>query len=296
MSVMSETIAGVTVKRKTRQEAGDRLTLHEKDGVVWMSSPLLDSQSWLTHGFTTRLGGVSSGEIGTMNLSFARDDTRENVVENYRRISEAIGFDPEGVVLPFQTHTANIRVVTKEDAGRGYSRERGYTDVDGLVTDCPGLTLACFGSDCVMLLAADPAAKVIGCAHSGWRGTVSDIGGHLIRTMQERFGCDPGNILTVIGPSICQDCYEVSADVTEHFAKRYAPREHERLFYRKENGKYQLNLWEACAVNFREAGSRPEHISMTDLCTRCNPQLLFSHRIQKGRQTNLAGLISIRTS
>ena len=289
----TEVVAGITVRRKAHADLKDHLVFHEKGGLVWMSAPNLDGQSWLHHGFTTRLGGVSEGDIGTMNLSFTRGDKEENVRENYRRIAEAVGFDPEKLVLTHQTHTANIRIVGKEDAGKGYAKERGYTDVDGLVTNEPGLTLACYGSDCVQLLAADPVRKVIGCAHSGWRGTISDIGGNLVRTMASNFGSDPSDILTVVGPSICGDCYEVSADVADVFTETYPANVHARLLRRKENGKYQLDLWEACALNFERAGVDPGHICVTDLCTRCNPDLLFSHRIQKGRQTNLAALISI---
>ena len=236
---------------------------------------------------------MSEGEIGSMNLSFTRGDREENVRENYRRIAEALGFEPKRLVTTFQTHTANVRIVTEEDAGKGYDRDREYVDVDGLVTDVPGLTLACFGADCMMLLAADPVRRVVGCAHSGWRGTVADIGGNLIRTMQRHYGSDPKDILTVIGPSICSDCYEVGGEVTDCFAQAYPEHTHGDLFRKNDNGAWQLDLWQACRLNFMRAGISEKHICITDYCTRCNPQLFFSHRIQKGRQTNQAALIGI---
>jgi len=293
-SETTEEIAGIIARRKAHADPKDHLIFHENGPLVWMTAPNLEAQPWVRHGFSTRLGGVSEGDIGTMNLSFTRGDAEDHVRENYRRMAEAVGFDPQKLVLTHQTHTANVRVVGRDDAGKGYCVDRGYTDVDGLVTNEPEITLACFGSDCVQLLAADPGRKVIGCAHSGLRGTVADIGGNLIRTMQKQFGSNPADILTVVGPSICGDCYEVSEDVITHFEQVYPAETHGRLFYRKENGKYQLDLWQACALNFEQAGVAPAHICMTDLCTRCNPQLLFSHRIQKGRQTNLAALISIQ--
>ena len=293
MESRMEAFAGIPVNRKIHKRAQDHLTLHERDGVVWGSFEGLDALSWLRHGFSTRVGGLSEGEIGSMNLSFTHEDDPKRVQENFRRIARAIGFDPARVVRTYQSHSANVRVVRREDARCGSLGEHTFMDADGLVTDEPGLVLSCFGSDCVMLLAADPKRKVVGCAHSGWRGTVGDIGGNLIRTMQETFGCRGEDILTAIGPSICRDCYEVGAEVIEEFRKMYPQSAYDRLFDRKENGKYQLDLWEACALNFERAGVLREQIYMTDLCTRCNPTLLFSARGQKGRQTNLAAFITI---
>ena len=286
-------LPGVSVKRKKREADKDHLIPHRKDGLVRLTAPVFDARDWLTHGFTTRLGGVSEGEIGSMNLSFTRGDREENVRENYRRLAEAVGFDPGRLVMTFQTHTANVRIVTAEDAGKGYDRERGYVDVDGLVTDVPGLTLACYGADCMTLLAADPVRRVVGCAHSGWRGTVADIAGNLVRTMAEHYGSDPGDILAAIGPSICGDCYEVGREVVDCFASAYPEDKHAGLFWKNDNGAYQLDLWQACRLNFERAGISGQHICVTDYCTRCNPQLFFSHRIQKGRQTNQAALIGI---
>ncbi len=276
-----------------RKGPSEGLLLKEKNGVMYLEDPLLSKEDWIRHGYTTRIGGVSRGETGTMNMSFPREESRENVLENYRRIAAAIGFDWESMVLTHQTHTNTVRVVTEQDRGKGVTVPRDYCDVDGLVTNVPDLTLAVFMSDCVPVMAVDPVKRVIGAAHSGWRGTVGDIGGELIRCMQKSFGCDPKDILCAIGPSICQDCYEVSEEVIEQFRDAYEEAYWEDLFYGKENGHYQLSLWEACRRNFLRAGIAPNHISVTDLCTKCNPDLLFSHRRQGGRQGNLAGLISI---
>ncbi len=293
---MHETIGQIPVIRK--QQYGMRgenaLRLHMSGEVCYASAPVLEKQAWLRHGFTTRIGGVSSGEKASMNMSFAREPEHpEHVRENYRRISRALGIAEEGIVCSYQTHTANIRRVTAEDAGKGLFRERDYTDIDGLVTDVPGLTLAVFMSDCVPLLAADPVRRVIGAAHSGWRGTVSDIGGRLIREMHEHYGSEPENVICVIGPSICGDCYEVSDDVAQSFRDAYDDRDHDKLLKPSREGHVFLNLWEACRLNFTRAGVSPSNITVTDLCTKCNPSLLFSHRVQQGRQGNMAAMISI---
>ena len=287
-------IGHVTESIRRVSGAGAHLNIRERGGLIWLSAPNLDAEAdWALHGFSTRLGGVSTGEIGTMNLSFLREE-EAHVRENYRRLGEAVGFEPERLVLTHQTHSVRVACVSEAEAGSGYLPGLSAVEADGLVTAHPGLTLACFGSDCVMLLAADPIRRCVGCAHSGWRGSLGDIGGELIRTMTGLAGSRPEDIRTVIGPSICMDCFEVGGEVAEQFAARYAPGFHDQLFYRKENGKYQLSLWRACALNFELAGVRPEHMMVTDLSTKCNPYLLYSHRRQKGRQTNLAALIGIR--
>lgn len=271
-----------------------QMTGHEKDGVVYVSFPLLDAEKGFVHGFSTRIGGVSEGDLSSMNLSFTRGDDPERVKENYRRIAAAIGFDEKRLVLTHQTHTNHVRVVTEADAGKGYIKERDYTDVDGLVTNVPNLVLTTFYADCVPLFFIDPVHRAIGLSHSGWRGTVSDIAGVTVETMERAYGTRPEDLLVGIGPSICQDCYEVSEDVIDEFRASYEEKLWPQLYREKENGKYQLNLWEACRQNLLRAGVLPGRIEVTDLCTCCNPQLFFSHRASHGKRGNLAGFLMIR--
>ena len=271
-----------------------QMTGHEKDGVVNVSFPLLDAEKGFVHGFSTRIGGVSEGDLSSMNLSFTRGDDPERVKENYRRIAAAIGFDEKRLVLTHQTHTNHVRVVTEADAGKGYTKERDYTDVDGLVTNVPNLVLATFYADCVPLFFIDPVHRAIGLSHSGWRGTVSDIAGVTVETMERAYGTRPEDLLVGIGPSICQDCYEVSEDVIDEFRASYEEKLWPQLYREKENGKYQLNLWEACRQNLLRTGVLPGRVEVTDLCTCCNPQLFFSHRASHGKRGNLAGFLMIR--
>lgn len=268
--------------------------VRQKGHVVYLSYPSLEETGIVRHGFSTRLGGVSEGIYESMNLSFARGDREEAVWENYRRIAGAVGFDLESVVTSDQTHTANVRVVTEEDKGRGLIRPREYQDVDGMVTNVPGITLVTFYADCVPLYLVDPVQRAIGLVHSGWRGTVGKIGLEAVRVMEREYGTDPKNLTAAIGPSICQDCYEVSEDVIEEFQDAFPEEQWENLFYRKPDGKYQLNLWEANRLIFLEAGLGPEKIALPGLCTCCNPRLLFSHRASKGRRGNLAAFLALK--
>ncbi len=280
--------------RKPNNDPMNHITVHECGGVVYLTFPILEQLPGIVHGFSTRLGGVSQGDVGTMNLSFSRESSRQNVEENYRRLAKAIGYEPERLVCSRQTHTTNVRVVTEEDCGIGFCRSGDYDNIDGLVTNVPGIPLMTFYADCVPLLLADPVHRAIGCAHSGWRGTAANMGKAALEVMKREYGTEAKDVITAIGPSICQDCYEVSEDVIDQFREVYHRKIWPDLFYEKQNGKFQLNLWEACRQNFLMAGVLPEHISLPDLCTCCNPKFLFSHRASRGNRGNLAAVVMLR--
>ena len=280
------------------------------NGVTYLRFPGFDEAGGVRHVFSTRLGGVSCGCYESMNLSFTRGDDPEAVHENFRRMTEVLDRKPEDVVCTFQTHTTNIRVVTGEDAGKGIVRERDYTDIDGLVTDDPSVVLSVFYADCVPLLFADPVKKAIGTAHAGWRGTVGGIGKRMAETMRIHYGCDPSDLLVAIGPSICGDCYEVGEEVIAQVREGLpahlhhllggevcAPGAHgELISFRAEGapeGKYMLDLHQLNRLLLREAGIPDARIYITDLCTKCNPQLLFSYRVMGESRGNLAGFLRL---
>lgn len=262
--------------------------------VPYLEYPLLTDTKIVHHGFSTRLGGVSQGCYASMNLSFTRGDDEAAVRENYHRIAKSIGVKCENMVLSQQTHTTNVRVVTEKDKGKGIVTPLDYTDVDGMVTNIPGICLVTFYADCVPLYFVDPVQKAIGLSHSGWRGTVGKIGKETIRKMEEQYGSDPKDILAAVGPSICKDCYEVSEDVILEFQKNFKERYWKDLFYRKENGKYQLDLWKANEIIFKESGILPEHIAVTNVCTHCNSEILYSHRTSGDRRGNLAAFLALK--
>ena len=189
--------------------------------VEYLTFPLLEQTGMVRHLFTTRVGGVSSGIYGTMNLSYTRGDEKEAVDENFRRIARVLACEIEDIVCSDQTHTVNLKVGSGEDGGKGILRPRDYTDIDGLLTDEPGVVLATFYADCVPLYFVDTRKRAIALAHSGWRGTAARMGRCVTDKMKEIYGTDPGNLVAAIGPSICQTCYEVSEDVAEVFAKEF---------------------------------------------------------------------------
>ena len=258
-----------------------------------LSFPLLSRCDGVQHGFTTRAGGVSEGEWSSLNLSFTRGDDEWSVRENFRRVAEAFGVSPDQIVCSMQTHTTNVRRVYAADGGAGVTRPLPWSDVDGLITDEPGILLGTFYADCVPLYFVDPVHRAIGLSHSGWRGTVARMGAVTIRAMEGAFGTRPEELLCGIGPSICQECYEVSDDVAEQFSETFEGAD-DRLLYPAGEGHYRLNLWEANKRVMLDAGVRPEHLQITDLCTCCNPHNLFSHRFSKGRRGNLGAFLMLR--
>ena len=270
------------------------MNIKENKGVTYLTFPALEKEEGFLHAFSTRLGGVSEGIYASMNLSFTRGDSDEAVRENFRRFSAALGFSPEDIVCSSQTHTANVKVMTEKDRGNGVTRPGVYEDVDGMITDVPGVVLATFYADCVPLYFIDPAHRAVGLSHSGWRGTAAGIGRVTVRKMQETYGTRPEDIRSAIGPSICQECYEVSEDVILEFRDAFPKENWKDLFYRKENGKYQLNLQEANRLIMMDAGIPAENISLPGICTCCNPEFLFSHRASKGRRGNLGAFLGIR--
>jgi YfiH family protein len=269
------------------------LNINEKDGVLYITFPLLDKTNLVNHAFTTRIGGVSEGQFSSMNMSFTNGDSERKVFENYRRICSVIGTDPEKAVLSQQTHTNNVRIITEEDIGKGIVKGRDYTDVDGLITNISGVTLVTQYADCTPLLFCDTIKKVIATSHAGWRGTASEIGKVTIQKMCDNFGSNPKDIICAIGPSICKDCYEVDDVVYEPLSK-IAYLNKDKIFIKKENGKYQLDLWETNKEILINAGIREENIDVTDLCTNCHPDVFHSHRFTKGKRGNLAALIALK--
>ncbi len=260
----------------------------------YLEYPLFQNTGIVKHGFSTRLGGVSKGCYSSLNLSFTRGDKKDCVQENFRRIGAAIGVKCEDMVFSQQTHTSNVLAVTKAEKGMGIIRPRNYSDVDGLVTNVPGVCLVTFFADCVPLFFVDPIKRVIGLSHSGWKGTVGKIGSVTVKMMVEKYGSDPSHILAAVGPSICQECYEVSEDVIEQFRNSFEEKYWNELFYKKCNDRYQLNLWRANTIIFREAGILSSNIAVTNLCTHCNNDLLYSHRKTGDKRGNLCGFLALK--
>ena len=241
------------------------------------------------HAFTTRLGGVSTGHLASLNIGTRRGDAPENVARNYALLGDALGFDPKNTVHARQTHSDIVLRVTESCAGAGlYGPE--LPECDALITNTAGLALTVFTADCTPILLWDPVTGAVGAAHAGWRGTAAGIAGKTALAMAEAFGCDVKRIRAAIGPNIGDCCFETDADVPQAMANAYG--EAAEKWIRRSGEKFYVNLKEINALSLRSAGV--EHIEISSSCTACNPHRFWSHRVTKGIRGSQGAIIVCR--
>lgn len=249
------------------------------DNRLYLKSDMLENDGNITHGFTSRLGGVSRGKVEGFNLGFRVDDDKNSVLENYRLLAEDLGISLDRTVLSKQTHTSNIRIVTESDCGKGVVRESDIEDTDGLVTNIADIALVVFSADCVPVLLYDPKARAIAAIHAGWRGTVKHIAAKTVGVMKEAFGSNPQDILAAIGPSIGPCCFEFGEDAPSYFGKD--------ILQKKSDGKYLVDIWKYNSEQLTEAGVNPRNIDISRVCTVCESDRFYSYRTHRectGRQ------------
>jgi YfiH family protein len=162
------------------------------------------------HAFFTREGGVSSGLFAELNCGFASGDAPEAVARNRAIAMARLAFSDDRLVTCRQVHSADARIVE-----RPWAPEEAPV-ADGLATRVRGLALGVLTADCAPVLFLDPAAKVVGAAHGGWRGARCGIIEATIACM-ESLGAERARIRAGIGPSIAQPSYEVGAEYRRSF-------------------------------------------------------------------------------
>ncbi|MDF1616374.1 peptidoglycan editing factor PgeF [Petrocella sp. FN5] len=263
--------------------------------VMVIKLPHLEATGLVNHGFSTKLGGISKGVYESMNLGKNRGDSPYNVEENFNRFCDALGVDTDTLVFSDQVHEVEVRVVGKEDRGKGFYRTSDIISVDGLITNQVGVTLTTFYADCVPLFFLDPIKKVIGLSHAGWRGTVKGIGPKTIERMEQTYGSKPKDILVGIGPSIGSCCYEVGTDVIKEFEKNLNHDIIVRIVSRINDEHYKLDLWEANRLLLLDAGIDDKNMVVTDLCTKCHSDTFYSHRFMGNQRGSLAAMIALKT-
>lgn len=252
----------------------------------YLTSPLIIDTP---HCFSTRFGGVSEGALASLNLGVHRGDKPANVLENYRRLSEAVGFDPKRTVFTKQIHSDIIERVGVSDCGRGLivPVENGC---DGLVTNEPEVVLTVFSADCTPVLLYDPVAKAVGAVHAGWRGTAAAIVEKAVERMAAEFGSKPENIRAAIGPCISQCCFETDRDVPEAMLNAFGDAAKEAI--RETGSKYYVNLKALNVLALTRAGVR--QIDIATECTACEPNRFWSHRRVGNARGSLAAMILLR--
>lgn len=268
------------------------MKLNNADTVPYLTYNSLGEIKFIKHGFSTRLGGVSKGIFTSMNLAFNRGDNPDDVVENYKRLCNSIGLDFDTLVASAQDHHTFVRNVTRENLGVGITKPRDMQSVDALITNEKNVTLVTYYADCTPLFFVDTKQKAIGLAHAGWRGTVGRIGQKVIEKMQSLYGTNPRDLICAVGPAISKCCYEVDKACADEFYN-LTDLNTSGFIFPAENEKYYIDLLECNSQVLQRAGVPYGNITISDLCTKCNSELLWSHRATSGRRGTMCAVMSI---
>lgn len=273
-------------------ESNDRIIVNKKADLHYIEFKNLKKfDNILAHCFTTRLGGVSTGECSTLNLSFNRNDSRSNVVRNYHILADALGVDFDKMVLSNQIHDNKIRYIGADDAGKGLSKESDIVGYDGLTTNVPGIPLVTFYADCVPVLILDPVKKAITAVHSGWKSTLENISSEALKLMKEIYNSNMEELQIAIGPSICKSCFEVGEEVYKLFVNKYAWC---NTYIEKQNEKYCIDLQQIIRKVLMDGGVPEENILLSDVCTKCNKDVFFSYRGDQRKTGSLAAVMMLK--
>jgi hypothetical protein len=268
------------------------MALNNAESVPYLTYNSLKEINFIKHGFSTRFGGVSKGIFSSMNLAFNRGDNIDDVLENYKRLCNSIGVDFNTLVASSQDHNTVVRNVTEEQYGIGITKPKDILSVDALITNKPNVTLVTYYADCTPLFFVDTKNKAIGLAHAGWRGTVGRIGEKVVQKMQQDFSTDPKDLICAVGPAISKCCYEVDKSCADEFYN-LKDLDTDKFIFPKENNKFMIDLLETNRQILTSAGVPKENITLSDLCTRCNSDLLWSHRATQGKRGTMCAIMSI---
>ncbi|MBV1817814.1 peptidoglycan editing factor PgeF [Anaerosalibacter bizertensis] len=210
--------------------------------------------------------------------------------ENFsKQISKIFDVEEDNIIFSKQVHGTNIGYVQNIEEYKNKVYPKG---VDGLITDRKDIVLVTYYADCVPLFFLDIEKEIIALAHSGWKGTVKNIGGKMVDLMMKKFNSAPENILVGIGPSIGSCCYEVGKDVYNEFKERHSF--YEQLFIPIKDNKFYLDLWKANKTLLEDKGIPSENITVSNICTSCNNQKLYSYRKENGTKNRMISAIKLK--
>ena len=244
-------------------------------GVTYLASELLDRIQGLSHGFSTRVGGMSPAPWNTLNLGFSSGDDGERIRTNWKRFMDSSGIGARPLVHLTQIHSAAAHLV-------GRTPDSPFTNAgegDALVTELPNVGLAVLAADCLpILVVGGSPARVVGAVHAGWRGVQQ--GAHLktVERMIHQVGGEmtPGEFTIAIGPHIRKCCFEVGPEVVAKF--REAGELAEGEVRAGDGDRSFLDLAAITTRSLVAMGVNPDNVEAVRHCTKCRPDLFFSYR------------------
>ena len=265
--------------------------LKDKNGVQWLEFENLSSQEHLIHGFTTRNGGVSHPPFSSLNMGKSTSDDPDKVEENYRRILGALNVGSRKRFMTRQVHSDIVVYIDEKSMFDAGHKDNFIDSVDGLITDQTGAVLITYYADCVPLFLHDPVNRAGGVVHSGWKGTSKQIGKRAVERMTEVFGSRPMDIIAGIGPSAGPCCYEVDDAVIDRF--HWMNDSIQAYLKPSQSGRFLIDLKGINRAILESAGLRKEAIEVSDNCTMCQNDLLFSYRVEKPKQGRMAAIFAL---
>ncbi|WP_449539934.1 peptidoglycan editing factor PgeF [Ferdinandcohnia sp. Marseille-Q9671] len=246
----------------------------------------------LIAGFTTKNGGDSKMKYDSFNLGLHVNDDEKTVVANRKKLSNILCFPLESWACSEQTHKNKIAKIYKEHLGSGViTYEDSIKDTDGLYTTEKNVLLTLCFADCVPLYFFAPSKGIIGIAHAGWKGTVQDIAGEMVRKWGQE-GVQPHEIQAVVGPAIGKCCYIVDGYVINFVNK--LENVNSKAYQQIMDNQYRLDLKELNNQLLTRAGIPPENIQVSSYCTSCENQLFFSHRRDAGKTGRMMSFIGFK--
>lgn len=255
-----------------------------------VTSRLLERESWLSYGFTSRIPGIDAADG---NVSYSGGRNRAAAWTMRQAFLSADGLDPEAIVTTGQVHSNNVLRVEAADRGRGAKPDSEILGLaDATMTREPGPVLFSLHADCLPILLADPMHRVVAVAHSGWRGTVADVAGRTIAAMATDYGSDPREIVAFLGPAISGAAYEVGPDVV--VAWRNLHGDESATYWPGDADRWQFDTVTANVERLVRAGLRTDNIERSGICTFDSGAEWFSHRAQGPSTGRFAAYIAVR--
>lgn len=220
--------------------------------------------------FTTERGAADAvSPYFGFNCCDYTGDEPNHIAQCREELCRSLGIDADHLVTARQTHSAEVAVIDSVPT-------EPLVGVDALVTRLQGVALGVFTADCVPIILCDPAAGVIAAVHAGWRGTVAGIVCNAVKAM-ESVGANVDRIEAVVGPSICQKCFEVGDEVVAEFA-RHALSLNSIIVRNSATFKAHIDLAAANCHQMEQSGVPRQNILLSGLCTKCRPSQFFSAR------------------
>lgn len=259
---------------------------NKKEGVVFYTIPAFDDTGLVRHGFSSRIGGVSTGPFESLCFSLSREKNPDNFRANIRIFAGAAGVDYDKLTAVNYAHGDGIYSLVPADNGKGVSRANDIPKCDALVCDNPDVAAITMHADCVPLFYLDSKTGVSCIAHSGWRGVVKCLPAKIVDYLTEKYGIDPADLLVGVGPHIMKCCFEVGEDVKNEFSDNFGPEA-----YEERNGRFYADMQYSILTQLRDRNIAGKNITVADMCTSCRPDLFYSHRRDRGNTGAMASLM-----